>query len=48
MYLGDNLLKQGVRPLINAYFNHSSDCVICVTAVNDPAQIWNSGARFRR
>jgi glucose-1-phosphate thymidylyltransferase len=36
MYLGDNLLKQGVRPLINAYFNHSSDCVICVTAVNDP------------
>jgi glucose-1-phosphate thymidylyltransferase len=36
MYLGDNLLKQGVRPLINAYFNHSSDCVICVTAVKDP------------
>jgi len=36
MYLGDNLLKQGVRPLINAYFNNSSDCVICVTAVNDP------------
>jgi glucose-1-phosphate thymidylyltransferase len=36
MYLGDNLLKQGVRPLINAYFNHSSDCVICVTVVNNP------------
>ena len=36
MYLGDNLLKQGVRPLINTYFNHGSDCVICVTAVNDP------------
>ena len=38
MYLGDNLLKQGVRPLINAYFNHSSDCVICVTPVNDPGR----------
>jgi glucose-1-phosphate thymidylyltransferase len=36
MYLGDNLLKQGVRPLINAYFNQGSDCVICVSAVNDP------------
>jgi len=36
MYLGDNMLKQGVRPLINAYFNHSSDCVICVTVVNNP------------
>jgi glucose-1-phosphate thymidylyltransferase len=38
MYLGDNLLKQGVRPLINAYFNHSSDCVICVTPVDDPSR----------
>jgi len=36
MYLGDNLLKQGVRPLINAYFNYSSDCVIYVTVVNNP------------
>ncbi len=38
MYLGDNLLKQGVRPLINSYFNHNSDCVICVTPVNDPGR----------
>jgi glucose-1-phosphate thymidylyltransferase len=38
MYLGDNLLKQGVRPLINAYFNNGSDCVICVTPVNDPSR----------
>jgi glucose-1-phosphate thymidylyltransferase len=38
MYLGDNLLKQGVRPLINAYFNYSSDCVICVTPVKDPGR----------
>jgi glucose-1-phosphate thymidylyltransferase len=38
MYLGDNLLKQGVRPLINSYFNNGSDCVICVTPVNDPSR----------
>jgi glucose-1-phosphate thymidylyltransferase len=38
MYLGDNLLKQGVIPLINAYYNESSDCVICVTHVKDPSQ----------
>jgi glucose-1-phosphate thymidylyltransferase len=38
MYLGDNLLKQGVRPLINSYFNYGSDCVICVTPVNDPGR----------
>ncbi len=38
MYLGDNLLKQGVRPLINNFFNHNSDCVICVTTVKNPAQ----------
>jgi glucose-1-phosphate thymidylyltransferase len=38
MYLGDNLLKQGVKPLVNTYFNYSSDCVICVTAVKNPAQ----------
>jgi glucose-1-phosphate thymidylyltransferase len=38
MYLGDNLLKQGVTPLINAYHNGSSDCVICVTRVKDPSR----------
>src|ERR1051325_7318857 len=38
MYLGDNLLKQGVRPLINNFFNYNSDCVICVTMVKNPSQ----------
>lgn len=38
MYLGDNLLKQGVRPIINSFFNYNSDCVICVTAVRNPTQ----------
>jgi len=38
MYLGDNLLKQGVDPLIEAYIRDSSDCVISVAAVKDPAR----------
>jgi glucose-1-phosphate thymidylyltransferase len=38
MYLGDNLLRQGVTPLIDTYFNDTSDCVICVTAVKNPIQ----------
>ena len=38
MYLGDNLLKQGVIPLIDGYFGHGSDCVVCVTKVKNPHQ----------
>jgi glucose-1-phosphate thymidylyltransferase len=38
MYLGDNLLKQGVTPLVNSYHNGSGDCVICVSPVQDPRQ----------
>jgi glucose-1-phosphate thymidylyltransferase len=38
MYLGDNLIKQGVRSLINAYYNGSNDCIICVTQVKDPSR----------
>jgi glucose-1-phosphate thymidylyltransferase len=38
MYLGDNLIKQGVKPLIYAYYNDGSDCVICVTEVKSTAQ----------
>jgi glucose-1-phosphate thymidylyltransferase len=38
MYLGDNLLKQGVKPLIHAYVNNRSDCAICVTRVKDPSR----------
>jgi len=38
MYLGDNLIKQGVKPLIYTHVNESSDCVICVAHVKDPTQ----------
>jgi glucose-1-phosphate thymidylyltransferase len=38
MYLGDNLIKQGVVPLIRTYYNENSDCVICVTQVQNPSQ----------
>lgn len=38
MYLGDNLIKQGVKPLLYSYFNEGSDCVICVSQVKNPEQ----------
>jgi glucose-1-phosphate thymidylyltransferase len=38
MYLGDNLIKQGIKPLIDTYHENDSDCVICVTAVRNPSQ----------
>jgi glucose-1-phosphate thymidylyltransferase len=38
MYLGDNLIKQGVKPLIKTQLNESSDCVICVAHVKNPSQ----------
>jgi glucose-1-phosphate thymidylyltransferase len=38
MYLGDNLIKQGVKPLIYSYINEGSDCVICVSTVDNPRQ----------
>lgn len=38
MYLGDNLLKQGVKPLVYTYVNENSDCVVCLTKVNDPSR----------
>ena len=37
-YLGDNLLKQGIAPLVETYHNNSSDCIIHVTPVKNPGQ----------
>lgn len=36
MYLGDNLLKQGAKPLIELFRNTQSDCAIGVSPVKDP------------
>ena len=37
MYLGDNLLKQGVRDFVNSFTERKLDCVIGVTPVKDPS-----------
>jgi len=36
MYLGDNLLKQGVKPSVDLFNKNGSDCVIGVTQVKNP------------
>jgi glucose-1-phosphate thymidylyltransferase len=36
MYLGDNLLSQGVQPLVNIFQEGSCDCVIGATHVQEP------------
>jgi len=38
MYLGDNLLKQGVKPLIKTFNETQSDFVGAVAEVNDPSR----------
>ena len=38
MYLGDNLLEQGARPLVDAYEAETPDAVIGVTPVSDPSR----------
>lgn len=36
MYLGDNLLKQGVKPSVDLFNRNGSDCVIGVSQVKNP------------
>jgi len=38
MYLGDNLLRQGIAPLVKMFNETSSDCVVGVTQVKNPSQ----------
>ena len=38
MYLGDILIKQGLKQLVDTYLNEGSDCVICTTQVNNPSE----------
>lgn len=38
MYLGDNLIKQGVKPLVEEYLRSRSDCIVGTTQVKNPSQ----------
>jgi len=38
MYLGDNMLKQGAKPLVEVFEKNGSDCVIAVAEVKDPSR----------
>src|SRR5581483_9425441 len=38
VYLGDNLLKQGVCPLVETFRRNFPDCVICISEVENPHQ----------
>jgi len=38
MYLGDNMLKQGAKPLVDIFEKKGSDCVIGVAKVKDPSR----------
>lgn len=45
MYLGDNLLKQGAKPLVEVFEKEQSDCVIGVAKVEDPSRYGNVEVR---
>jgi glucose-1-phosphate thymidylyltransferase len=38
MYLGDNLIKQGITPLVKLFEDDKSDCVVAATQVKNPGQ----------
>jgi glucose-1-phosphate thymidylyltransferase len=38
VYLGDNLLKQGAKPLINVFNETKCDCVVGATKVKEPSR----------
>ncbi len=38
MYLGDNMLKQGVKPMLKQFEEGTYDCVIGVSEVRDPSR----------
>lgn len=37
MYLGDNLLRQGAKPMVQTFLENKTDCVIAVKPVKDPS-----------
>ncbi len=38
MYLGDNLLRQGAKPLVKVFKENESDCVVGAAKVNNPSR----------
>ena len=52
MYLGDNMLKQGAKPLIDIFERKENDCVIGVAKVKDPSRygvvIFDESGRIKR
>src|SRR5574341_40625 len=38
MYLGDNLLKEGVKPMVRTFLENKTDCVIAVKPVDNPSR----------
>lgn len=52
MYLGDNLLKQGAKPLIDLFEKNQDDCVVAVAKVKDPSRygiaVFDEKGRIKR
>jgi len=52
MYLGDNMLKQGAKPMIDAFNKGENDCVIGVAKVKDPSRygivVFDESGRIKR
>ena len=52
MYLGDNMLKQGAKPLLDVFEKNKSDCVIGVAEVKDPSRygivVFDEGGRIKK
>jgi len=52
MYLGDNMLKQGAKPLIEVFERERNDCVIGAAKVRDPSRygvvVFDEDGRIRK
>jgi len=52
MYLGDNMLKQGAKPLIGVFEREGNDCVIGAAKVEDPSRygvvVFDESGRIRK
>ena len=52
MYLGDNMLKQGAKPLIGVFERERNDCVIGAAKVEDPSRygvvVFDESGRIRK